>query len=1534
MWQAIGTRRRAHPRRSNVALGVCSVELSGPHEPSPRPGSHIHCDPVSYFLVLNVWPDQTTEKGDVAVQTGEDEAVQSEPCSITGGQPLLYAALLGSRAETGEAVKRLLAKVNDDHGGLPQELVLLFHHNTEEGVSSEDLTRYCQDHAIRKTTTQRRDSGDEVSATTGVSVLKRRCHYLLAGSGLSTRFWGMGILAAAQMERADLGVGRHPPIPFGTRGMVVTSPPPRNAWTPRAEPCTIFGSVDDVPSAQWIYQKGWIKARTDLQPEGLPEDGLRWVRLQGERWNTSDAALESPAYVDGEAVTARTGAGTKASPVARTSVRCKACQQTRRGQRLTQPHSHRWGECLRAILSPPAASGTEPEAATHSRLDVSFQERPRSGAGPWSPEGLRDEGADHQPKAADEERAASATTLPSIGPGGDDCPHAALALAMASRVELSEDEDQLVDECSLEWVDVDEYGIGNKQISQPTLPTPLARDRSGTVGGRSADGEDEFVTPPQGCQRRHLSRYPRGLSRHAGQVPLPARCAMVRSAGADSGGNLDQEAPQPGTALEADETVAPTVIRQAVGKDLDAWILAASVEHDSFLEREAVVEATPADLEAYGKEPLPMSSAWSRTIDDVRKCRAHLAGHVSSRDSIPLHWTEPAEPGSIVAAAKLASLRGWEVSLHGGAGATVKAPQPESGLILVEPPPQWKDWGLVGRHVVWRLQKTLSDPQQQFDQGATDLHRLKVTVGEKQYGLRQSGADRQIWAINTREPTLLGVICHQGNDFLVMAPRGEVHSALVGALTSLWTFGIERILSPKTSFTFLGIDWSRRVTGDIVLSQERFVQELLTKLDMGRCSSLKAITLDKPPNVIDEPTTEMLTELQAKVRSFHWLATRTRPDLAYYVSLLASSVSTQALWSQELVRKVLRYLAGTSDARLTMSPQGGENDLKIYTDAGFAGPATKSQNGLVICWGGSIITWRSSRGALSALSTAEAELCSAALGWQVGEEVRYFLRTLSIFPSRLELLIDNKAALTTASLGATWRTRYYAVRAHRLLQESQAGKVVLTYCPTKLMVADTLTKLATSEVISVLLAAMESQLPTHTAACRTSVSPGPSNRGDIAGDGPIGRTIYQGMTLGHSSQALPTHAFDRSPEPSFSFAQHSPAQGATGAAHDREACGGPSSDPSSGEAGPSTLSSMPTPGKRGRSPQSGPPEVEEAGSALSSPPLQEAGVCLSGCPPTPHQGAGKGSMIREWIQPETQPAVLGRLHGTRAGGRGNRRHARQPEWAATGETSPTASPFSRPAAEQLLPSQEEASSPGERYGPREPVPHPGGSATNSSDQMAVQPGVIVLIPTLPGTVPPSAQSLQPPRLRRSRQILPETLLDTMVSSTAERAPDVPPSSMPNQSTQPGPEGEGPEDLALSTLEPSRPTVEEDQLPCQGRSVQARRRRWYTYQAPTHLPRQRSKAHRLSRAVRRLQKKRIQRTQPGTAASSAQNPPQMFNIAEDPESPENPDEGDTVDENSAQDHQDDGSSGLTFDSDAGYLPRSVAREYLWDGTTSD
>ena len=110
---------------------------------------------------------------------------------------------------------------------------------------------------------------------------------------------------------------------------------------------------------------------------------------------------------------------------------------------------------------------------------------------------------------------------------------------------------------------------------------------------------------------------------------------------------------------------------------------------------------------------------------------------------------------------------------------------------------------------------------------------------------------------------------------------------MVQALTSLCEFGLERTLTTETSLTFLGIDWFKRVNGDIFLTQERFTKELLDKNNMTNCNPIKCLTIDKPPVKDDIPTPEQLTELQSHAVAFNWLATRTRPDLSYYMSLLA-----------------------------------------------------------------------------------------------------------------------------------------------------------------------------------------------------------------------------------------------------------------------------------------------------------------------------------------------------------------------------------------------------------------------------------------------------------------------------------------------------------------------------------------------------------------------------------------------------------------------------------------------------------------------
>ena len=119
-----------------------------------------------------------------------------------------------------------------------------------------------------------------------------------------------------------------------------------------------------------------------------------------------------------------------------------------------------------------------------------------------------------------------------------------------------------------------------------------------------------------------------------------------------------------------------------------------------------------------------MLNVWSRTTDDLRKCRSCIAGNFQRLDPAAQRWTAQAEPSSIFVAAKMAAMRRWEVSKLDVKGAFLNAPIPPDELILVEPPKQWKDWGIVGRNAVWKLRRGPSSPVQSqypiFRQGDVD----------------------------------------------------------------------------------------------------------------------------------------------------------------------------------------------------------------------------------------------------------------------------------------------------------------------------------------------------------------------------------------------------------------------------------------------------------------------------------------------------------------------------------------------------------------------------------------------------------------------------------------------------------------------------------------------------------------------------------------------------------------------------------------------------------------------------------------------
>ena len=190
--------------------------------------------------------------------------------------------------------------------------------------------------------------------------------------------------------------------------------------------------------------------------------------------------------------------------------------------------------------------------------------------------------------------------------------------------------------------------------------------------------------------------------------------------------------------------------------------------------------------------------------------------------------------------------------------------------------------------------------------------------------------------------------------------------------------------------------------------------------------------------------------------SLIWLSTRTRPDIAYAQSRI-SSMATKAPQRAVLEGlRVLRYLQGTRSLGLSFQMCDNARDLIAYTDANFG--VKRSQSGTVIKLGLNTVAWRSAKQAKSVLSTAESEVYACACTTNMADYVKELRESICLATPTMEIMCDNKAAIVLATGEGSWKTKSASNKVH-YLKELVAWEVAkVTYVPTHLQAADSLTK--------------------------------------------------------------------------------------------------------------------------------------------------------------------------------------------------------------------------------------------------------------------------------------------------------------------------------------------------------------------------------------------------------------------------------------------------------------------------------------------
>ena len=192
-----------------------------------------------------------------------------------------------------------------------------------------------------------------------------------------------------------------------------------------------------------------------------------------------------------------------------------------------------------------------------------------------------------------------------------------------------------------------------------------------------------------------------------------------------------------------------------------------------------------------------------------------------------------------------------------------------------------------------------------------------------------------------------------------------------------------------------------------------------------------------------------------------YLMTGTRPDIAFAVSVASRSLENPVQSDVVRVKRILRYLKGTTDTGIVYRPRQNRNTLVCYSDADHGGDKTtgRSTTGIVCIYAEGAISWLSQRQTSVAISTTEAEVVAAS---EATREVVWLKRLLNEIVGLADIpaiRIDNEAAVRLAQNPEYHRrTKHIQTRHFFVREKVTEGEVGVESMTTELQVADALTK--------------------------------------------------------------------------------------------------------------------------------------------------------------------------------------------------------------------------------------------------------------------------------------------------------------------------------------------------------------------------------------------------------------------------------------------------------------------------------------------
>ena len=271
-------------------------------------------------------------------------------------------------------------------------------------------------------------------------------------------------------------------------------------------------------------------------------------------------------------------------------------------------------------------------------------------------------------------------------------------------------------------------------------------------------------------------------------------------------------------------------------------------------------------------------------------------------------------------------------------------------------------------------------------------------------------------------------------------------------------------------------DWENQV---FVLSNPNHIKKAMLTLGIESKRNQRSIPMKKG-TTFKEDNVHCTT--MKRENEYHWsyrsimgmlqfICRCSRPDIGYAVSTLSSFLAEPQFKHLEAVKDLTTYLKSTINYGLVLGGKGQDIHLNTYVDASFAMQThSRSQMGYVLRIGDSPMTWKSTTLKVHTQSTCETEVYALA---NAANHMVYFERILAHLghPQAGKMVVyeDNQSCINAImAKGNVGNLKHVNIKGWSLHGRFAEQKdIILTYCQTKSMIADTFTKaLGREEFIS------------------------------------------------------------------------------------------------------------------------------------------------------------------------------------------------------------------------------------------------------------------------------------------------------------------------------------------------------------------------------------------------------------------------------------------------------------------------------------